>query len=312
LADRKEIDKKEDLHQSTFKEFQDKNKTYQSVLDEREHQLKELESKMGKLNQRPVEDEESLREWQEKIDELSKKLEDALAKIKEKDEKIKVITGQSRKEKALLEQNLNFHEIQVSELKRQLEENKRLNENALSALEGRGEKRAISKDMEELKADFEAKMEQMVLENEKSRQFLNQKIEQLTEANDELFKEKQSLNLKHEKNSKEMTLRCERLTDDLRAAQDSAKNMESQKLKEINDLTERYKLRIEALESEIDNLKYKNSTEINIFQSKSEDNIKQLRGFFESEKNRLERRLGEEKEKYDKMYGQMKEEYDQR
>lgn len=308
-----EIDKKAELHVSTCKDFEDKNKTFQSALEEKEAAIREYELKIASYITGPRDAEDTISELREKYEEAIKKLEDAMAKIKEKDEKIKVMTGQHKKEKALLEQNLNFHEIQVSDLKRQLEENKRLNENALSALEGRGEKRTgMSKDMEELKAAFEAKIDQMVQDHEKSRQFLNQKIEQLSEANDDLVKEKSKVVEKYERALKELQLKCDTLTDDNRRVNDAMKNLESIKAKEISDLKEMYKSKIEGLETEIDNLKYKNNTEINIFQTKSEDNMRQLRHFFESEKARLEKRLNEDREKYDKTFQNMKEEYENR
>lgn len=308
-----EIDKKAELHVSTCKDFEDKNKTFQSTIEEKEAAIREFELKIAGYITGPRDAEDTISELREKYEEAAKKLEDALAKIKEKDEKIKVMTGQHKKEKALLEQNLNFHEIQVSDLKRQLEENKRLNENALSALEGRGEKRTgMSKDMEELKAAFEAKMDQMVQDHDKSRQFLNQKIEQLSESNEDLVKEKSKVVDKYERALKELQLKCDTLTDDNRRVNDAMKNLESIKAKEISDLKEMYKSKIEGLETEIDNLKYKNNTEINIFQTKSEDNMRQLRHFFESEKARLEKRLNEDREKYDKTFQGMKEEYENR
>jgi hypothetical protein len=308
-----EIDKKAELHISTCKDFEDKNKTFQTLLEEKEAAIREYEVKMSTMNGIPRDVEDNLRELKEKYEETAKKLEEALAKIRERDERIKVMTGQFKKEKALLEQNLNFHEIQVSDLKRQLEENKRLNENALSALEGRGEKKVgMAKDMEELKLAFEAKIDQIGQEHEKNRQFLNQKIEQLNETNDDLIKERNKLTERYEKALKDLQLKCDTLTDDNRRAQDALKNMENIRNKEVADLNERYKSKIESLEQEIDNLKYKNNTEINIFQTKSEDNMKQLRTFFEGEKHRLEKRLNEDKDKFEKQFNVMKDEYEDR
>jgi chromosome segregation ATPase len=142
---------------STCKDFEDKNKSFYQQLEEKETLIREYEQKASSFSGMPLEMEDSLIELKEKYDEIAKKLEEALAKLREREEKIKVMTGQFKKEKALLEQTLNFNEIQVSDLKRQLEENKRLNENALSALEGRGEKRTVNRDMDELSAAFESK-----------------------------------------------------------------------------------------------------------------------------------------------------------
>ena len=307
-----EIDKKDELNVSTRRDFEDKNKTFQSIIEEKDAAIKEYESRILNMVLKPDENDDS-DDLRERYEEAMKKLEEALAKIKEKDEKIKVMTGQHRKEKALLEQTLNFHEIQVSDLKRQLEENKRLNENALNALEGRGEKRTgMSKDMEELKLAYEAKIDQMMQDYDKSRVFLNQKIDQLGETNEDLTKEKSKVVEKYEKVLKELQMKCDTLTDDNRRVNDNLKNVEALKVKEVADLNERYKSKIESLETEIDNLKYKNNTEINIFQTKSEDNMKQLRQFFENEKSRLEKRLNEDRDKYDKTFQGMKEEYENR
>jgi hypothetical protein len=40
--------------------------------------------------------------------------------------------------------------------------------------------------------------------------------------------------------------------------------------------------------------------------------MKQLRQFFENEKSRLEKRLGEDKDKFEKLYNNMKDEYEDR
>ena len=308
-----EIDKKAELHISTCKDFEDKNRTFQSILEEKEAAIRDYEHKMTSITGVPKDIEDALRELREKYDETAKRLEEALAKIRERDEKIKIMTGQFKKEKALLEQNLNFHEIQVSDLKRQLEENKRLNENALSALEGRGEKKVgFTKDMDELKAAFEAKIDQMGQEHEKNRQFMNQKIEQLNETNEDLVKERNKNADRYERTMKDMQLKYDTLTDDNRRAQDSLKALEQLKAKELTDVNERYKSKIESLEQEIDNLKYKNNTEINIFQTKSEDNIKQLRTFFDGEKVRFEKRMTDDKDKFEKQFTVMKDDYEER
>ena len=308
-----EIDKKSELHMSTCKGFEDKNKTFQNILEEREAAIRDYETKIQNMNGVPHDVEEALRDLRERYDELAKKLEEALGKVREKDERIKVVTGQFKKEKALLEQTLNFQEIQISDLKRQLEENKRLNENALSALEGRGERKGgQTKDIEELRATYEAKLDQLTQDQEKSRQFLNQKIDQLNETIDDITKDKARSIERLEKVLRDLQLKCDTLTDDNRRAQEAVKAIETSKAKELAEVNDRYKSKIEGMEQEIDNLKYKNNTEINIFQTKSEDNMKQLRQFFEGEKHKIEKRMGEDKDKFEKLYNQMKDEYESR
>ena len=88
--------------------------------------------------------------------------------------------------------------------------------------------------------------------------------------------------------------------------------MDSQKLKIIKETEERLAVRIKELEDTIEENKKIHSQEIKDLQLKSENSLRQLREFYESEKGRLERKIVDDKEKFEKKYSSIVEEYETR
>lgn len=90
------------------------------------------------------------------------------------------------------------------------------------------------------------------------------------------------------------------------------KSMDSQKLKIIKETEERLGVRIKEMEDAIEENKKIHSQEIKDMQLKSENSLRQLREFYESEKSRMERKILDDKDKFEKKYSSIVEEYETR
>jgi hypothetical protein len=75
------------------------------------------------------------------------------------------------------------------------------------------------------------------------------------------------------------------------------KNLESLKTKSCFEIEENYKSKLNELEIEIHELKSAHLLEIRLLQSQFEENLKNLRELYESQRLALEKRLSEEHDK---------------
>ena len=66
------------------------------------------------------------------------------------------------------------------------------------------------------------------------------------------------------------------------------------------------------LEKEIDEMKNKSKVEITLYQKNSEESLKQLKSYYESERERLERKIIEEKENHNRTLNNTIEEFESR
>lgn len=93
-------------------------------------------------------------------------------------------------------------------------------------------------------------------------------------------------------------------------AYDTAKNLDFQKLRLLEDSESRHKIRQTELEREIEEKTREFDENIKEVQEKSEEQLSQLKNFYELERERLERRIQEEKDRAQKRYNHMVEDYE--
>lgn len=308
-----EIEKKEELHVSMCKDIEDKNKTFQNILEEKELAIKNYQDKMETLIKTPEELEELRKRNQTLIEKLQVDVQNLTVEGKKKDDKMKLLELNFKKEKALMEQSINFYEIQVDDLQKQLDDVNRLNSDALNAIQGLpGKKTDFSKELEEERKNFQVRLDQLNNDFKKNKELLNAKIVQLTEKNEDLESERKEINKKYEKELKEMKELYSVTKDEMNSNRNHLQNLESQREKELEEANNHYMSKIEDLEKEIDILKDKNAYELSIIQSKSDESLQQLRNLYEEEKKQLKAKMDEEKHKFNKISQNYKNDYEMR
>lgn len=91
-----------------------------------------------------------------------------------------------------------------------------------------------------------------------------------------------------------------------------AKNLDTQKLKLLEESESRAKYRLAELERELEEKSNDYELTIRDLQLKSEEHLSQLKTTWEIERERLEKRMAEEKERAVKRFNQMVEDYEQK
>lgn len=243
--------------------------------------------------------------------ELTERIRSLDESVRQKEDLVKTTRSSFDKEKAILHQKIEFLELQLSEAKNQNNEIKRAYEQALQYFDGNnqsGGDAAIQ--LEELKESHRAAMKHLEVEFDTTRKKMNSQIQSLTDRNNELelsFKLKVSEMNKEIENLREEFDQSEQQR---RYLADQNKVLEDQKTKLFKEADERYSLRIRSLEAELEEQNAKLERDIHDINVKNEENLAQLRNFYEIEKERLERRIIEEKERAEKRYSNLMEEYE--
>jgi len=212
-----------------------------------------------------------------------------------------------------MQQKLEFLELQLTEAKNQNNETKRAYEQALLCFDANDQSSGdLSRQVEELRETHKTEIKQLEAEFETHRKKLHQQIDQLTEKNSEF-----------ELNSKlaisDLNKEIENLKENLDQSEEQRKYLteqnkvlESQKSKLFKEAEDRYIQRIRSLESELEEQNTRLEQDLHDINVKNDENLAQLRNFYEIEKERLERRITEEKDRAEKKLSNLTEEYESR
>lgn len=256
--------------------------------------------------------EEMKKIYEEQLKNIQKEFEKSEEVSKEREDKIKVMRTSAEKEKALYNQNIQFLEMQLTELRKQMEDQKKIHDVAMKALEGNPSlsKSEVNRQISELKELHKKEKGQLEGELENTRKRLTMEIVGLHDKVEELEK-------KCEDETRKLNEVLAKSQSDLVAMTESRDKLKEQlaqaevaKQKIILDTEKRMNVKITALEDEIERIKDKNAEEIEAMQSASEESLRQLKSFYEGEKARLEKKIQTEKEKHEKRYNAMVEEYE--
>lgn len=223
------------------------------------------------------------------------------------------LQASAKKEQALLEQSLSFHQIQVEDLQKQLRETTRFNADAINSIEGfTGGKKDLTEELEEENNQLKKKLESALAEKSKNKEFSEGRISQLSERLEELEEELSRNGEKWTSERKDLQLEAEKLRDDCSRFKSQLQESGMQADKKVEALTERYSTKILELETELETVKDKDSKDLRNIQEKGEESLNQLKTFFEEEKARLAKKLAEEKGKHSKSAKILEEEYQAR
>lgn len=244
-------------------------------------------------------------EYEFKIQELNNKIEDCENKIKEQDEKLNALKTKNMKEISILNQNLELTTSSFNEFKIQAEEEKNTLQAMIRLLEDKNHNSIQSqedyiKQINELKNNYFKEIKTIEEENEKTRNRLNQEIEDLKNKyyNCENEKNYEIQNL--EKEAAQNTEKIAKLEELKTSLQEKLKTCEA----ELERINSEYKLNYESLDknsqNKIEEILKNTRIEIEENNHKNEKLINEMQKYFEAEKANCEYKLNEEKEKFSK------------
>ena len=280
-------------------------------LARKNEKLEEMEAKLAEgVGMSSVEAEQ----LQQEITDLKATLEAERQEFKQAEDKTAQLKNNFEKEKALLKQNNEFLEAKCEGLKRQLDDSKKLYEETLKTLEYTAdeEKTDLNQQLSELTAAHRKEIKNLEQQLSSTRSQYNEEISRLNEALDT--------------EERRATEEVEKLKAEVTRYKESFENAERERLslKKDNQLLdeqreelarlgeERASEKLRSLEEELENLKEKHAKDLVNGQKKQEETFRQMKSFFESEKERLEKKLTMDRDNYENKLNKLVAEYEER
>lgn len=208
---------------------------------------------------------------------------------------------------------MEFSLIELKDTKDQLFDIKKAHEATIKAFEmSLSENKSLitEKDILEMKENHlnEKKLLEQEILNLKKGHF--QQIEVLNEKLNELELKGQIAENDYKKELEALREAVEAAEASKLKLQSNLKSFDSQKVRIMKELEEKYLIKVNLLEEESDALKKSHLMEIRILQSKFEENLRNLKELYESERIRFEKKIIDDKERSDRKNNQIIEEYE--
>lgn len=301
----------EDYQSNSMQDAFNKDEVVTSYLEK----IKSLEvSLIDTRNERDEELNSLKYNYEENIKLMRKQMEEAEYAAREKEDRIKSTKLKSDKEKAVLQQKIDFLEVQISELKSQLEKSRRDHDKILETFEKSNNEpsRIDQRELNDLKQTHENALKRAQDEFD-----LTQK--KLQSKNEELVNKMNEMQLKFQLRETEYATQFSKLRQELETLHNSRddltsqnKTLEVQKKKILDEVEQRYHDKIRSLELQLEEKTSSHEEELAQLQRKSEEALAQVRAIFEVEKQRFEKRVYDEREKNSNTYAQQVEELEQK
>jgi chromosome segregation ATPase len=322
LLNQRFSDMQEDLSEmdsqkgSLANQLKEKENAYKIKINQLTSRIEELEKDMASNSRSTKGEMDPAQET-----ELRRQLESAVLKAssleqetRTKEEDFKLKRSKFDKEKAILQQNINFLETQLADVRSQMEESKKIHESALKALEGNplANRVDVSKQIETIKETHKRELRQLEAELANTRKRLTDELADMQTQRDEAEKR---LNLLKSEMSGEIGSLSEQvflLTTERERWLGDSKTSEEAKFRLVKEIEERYKNKMMSIERDNEELKDRHMVELAELQQKSEEDFKRIKQFFEEERVRLETKILEDKERYEKKLSSTIEDYEQK
>lgn len=294
---RSEFDKKK--YEENLEEMKKKVEDYNAIINSTEDEFKIKEKRIFEDFQK------SKTEYEFKIQELQYKQEELERKSKEQEEKFISLKTKNTKEISMLTQELEFTKSSFNEYKTQMETERNNLQAMIALLEDKNLNQIQSqegyiKQINELKTEMYKQMKAFEDESEKTKNRLNQEIEDLHKKCFESENEKNFCKENLEKLESSSETKIEQLESANKELSEKLTSAES-KLAAIN---EEHKKSFESLDKQahdkIEELLKSTRLEIEECNFKNEKMISDMQKFFEAERSNIEFRLIDEKDKYTK------------
>lgn len=246
---------------------------------------------------------------------LKTRLDETEKKLKSTEESYNSDQAQWLRTNAVLQQKVEFLELQCAELKTQLEEQKRQNEQVARDLQA-----AVASDgSEALETQIQRLTDLRATDAREFDQRLEDQRKKATLQLEEQIEKTTSVELKLKLDSNEWAYKetqlqekIELLVQDKTRLTERIKTLSSENTLLTEEGAAKLKQRIKDLERQMEDMQAKSSREIAVINTKSEESLQQLKNFYEIEKERLEHRIVEEKGKAESRYNFMVDEFEQK
>lgn len=313
LDDNKELEEDKINLQEALNERDSKHKSKINSLIQK---LDELESDKLSTSKIMRTDSEQAAEQELKSQLLAcqAKINQLEADFRTKEDESKSKRTKLEREKAILQQNIEFLETQLSDLRGQIEENKKIHETSMKAFEGTSNtsNADVSKQLEIIKESHKKEIRQLEGELMNTRKRLNDELSEAINQKDEVEREFQAAKTELEGEISSLSEKLSILTTERDRWLGDSKTAEEAKLRLVKEIEDRCSLKQIDLEREVEELKEVNMKEIAEITQKREEDFKRIKQFFEDERVRLETKIVEDKEKYEKRMASTIEEYEQK
>jgi len=302
------------IEQLTTKNFE-QTSSKDEIVSSYTEKLKNMEAEMEAFKKQQLEELNQIKaSYEERISSLTSEVEGLQASLKQKDEQLKSTKSKLEKENALLQQKLEFANLQCEEVRNQLEEHRKSHEQILQAFEKNNSdsSKVDPKQIVELKEIHEKEMKTLQDEYEGIKKKLLLEVEQLSARVNELELKIQIEETDHQTQISKLREELELVEANRKTLAEQNKQLESQKRKMFDEIEQRYVEKISYLEKQLEEKEAAHEESLNEIQRKSEESIMQLKCIFEQEKLRYEQRIQEERDRAQKNVNQQVEELEQR
>lgn len=287
-------------HESLFKDFEEKEDELRSFINIHEKTILSLREQLKTKDAQTTEKTEREQQLSEQVTLLEEEVKSLEQKLKARDDKIQLLTMSLDKEQVLSKQKIDFYEIKLNDFTSEIEELKKVKENAFQALQNTtGVKSDLSKQLQELRNGFEERIKKMTEEFESERDDLLARMNHQAEEDEQKIKDlkKEKETLVNEK--LELKSNLSNVNETIQRLQERINLFEQNRTDVMKETETFYEEKIRKLEQEMEEAVEAKDQELKEAQNLLEETVRNMQLTFEAEKNRLEKRLSEEKAKFD-------------
>eukprot|EP00347_Sterkiella_histriomuscorum_P008409 403345203 len=247
-----------------------------------------------------------------KFQELEKQVQSWQDQFKFKDQECKELL----KEKALKDQKIEFQEIQISELREQLEEKEQQYQQMFMMF---GSNESFERDASDKKMlsserieSLQNQIQRMAQQHDIELQSMNSKISYFQNKVGELEHQHKMKQRDHTEEINQLYAQISEQESQKIQFIEKFKHSENLRQTQLDEQEAKYRLLVQKHDSLLEDSNSLQQTEFKELQERSEKEIATLKSFYELEKEKLEMRLNEEREKAQIRYNNLSEEYDQK
>lgn len=308
-----ELKSRQNYNESVCSEFVDKEDELKSIITTHEKTIFSLKNQVQNCENLNVAQTFQEKQLIEKVQKLENQIKTHEEKLREKDEKITSAITSLDTTLAVERQKTAFLEIKLSELTSENEELKKRKDSNLQMLELKNlPKIDLNGQLHEVRLNYEERVRKMLVDFDIEKEELSKQYTKQIEENEEKIKE-----LKSEKDvlfSTKLTLSqfAETSKQKIKTLEEKVTFLEGNQNKVLQDKFSFFEEQIKKLNFEKDQLVLQKEEESDRNKRVFDENLMNMQIVFDSEKNRLDKKLSEEKLKFEVVLNETIEEFERK